>query len=167
MGAKKCVSEYFCAIHSSFPILDPQSCLEDILGLWGEPQPHAEVALLSLCLLLLITEPSEDESFLALHKLIKATLSMLMSMQGGATMRTVVTILQCNLLVTLFELSQGMLLVAQISLSTATAIVDRIVDRQGGASGKFDLVCDAKLLSIRQGIMILKRYPFYSLCNTI
>ena len=120
VGARRCVDEYFHTIHIWFPVLKESDYLEQLPQRWQDP--HAEYSMLSMCMLLLVSSPAESgisSDLLSLYTLIKSGISCL---EGLGT--SCIDILQCRVLVNLFELCHGLLAAANVSITANITLAD-------------------------------------------
>ncbi|KAE9376192.1 hypothetical protein N431DRAFT_502928 [Stipitochalara longipes BDJ] len=157
MGIRDCSSEYFRTIHTWFPVVSQSQYLQRLAPIGHEPK--AEHSLLSMCMLLLVTCPTESgmtSDMQSLYTLIKGSISLL-----DAAGMTSFEVLQCRLLVNLFELGHAMHPTAYISISTnvTTGEALGIHDRAETQAPKdtHPLAINEEASRIWQGILIIDR----------
>ena len=157
MGIRDCSSEYFRTIHTWFPVVSHSQYLQRLAPTWHEPK--AEHSLLSMCMLLLVTCPTESgmtSDMQSLYTLVKGSISLL-----DATGLPSIEVLQCRLLVNLFELGHAMHPTAYISISTNVTIGEAlgIHDRAETQAPKdtHPLATNEEAARIWQGILIIDR----------
>jgi hypothetical protein len=165
MGVRNCSTEYFRTIHVWFPILSQTRYFERLPELWHEPK--AAHSLLAMCMLLLVTCPTEFEmpsDMLSLYALIKGSISLL-----DAVGETSLEVLQCQLLVNLFEIGHGMYPAAYISNSTntMTGTVLGIYDRSKTwvSNNNYAWATKEEATRVWQGIAIIDRLVEISLAT--
>ena len=105
---------YLETVHTWFPVLNRTQ----VLSLSGPISPTATSSLLSVCMLLINKSPNNLElssETLSIYTFLKGSVGLL----DGIEINTL-ELLQCRLLVTLFEFSHGMYPAAYISIGAAS-----------------------------------------------
>jgi hypothetical protein len=140
------------------PILSRSKFFEDIQEVWS--QPRADIALLALCIYL-ITQIPDDASSESMRTSLYAKTKSLYALAESSGILTI-SIVQCGILISLYELGHGLQPAAYISMGAVarTAMAFGIRDT-GRASEPQDFMTWRKLEEerrVRWGIVILDRY---------
>lgn len=148
VGARRCVDEYFRTIHIWFPVLNESDYLEQLPQRWQDPR--AEYSVLFMCMLLLVSNPAESSvssDLLSLYTLIKSSIS---SLEGLGT--SSIDILQCRVLVNMFELCHGLLAAANVSIAANIILADYLGVQN--ASNRVDMPIPSSLAAAGQATRI-------------
>jgi hypothetical protein len=157
---RRVANVYFETVHSWMPILSRSKFLADVKDVWSEPR--ADIALLALCMYLITQMPDDSSSDSMRTSLYAKTKSFYALAESSGIVS--ISIVQCGILISLYELGHGLQPTAYISMGAHARTAMAFGIKETGRSntdeqGDFETwrrVEEER--RVRWGIVILDRY---------